>query len=369
MRQRKTNEEFIREMKNINPNIKILGSYSNAHTKVDYQCLIDNNIWCATPNNLLQGKGCPVCAKLHMADKLRKTHQHFIDEMLMINPDISIIGKYIDDATKIKCKCVKCKNVWMATPSNLLRGHGCSKCAGNNKKTHKQFIEELYNINPNIRILGNYCGVNTKVRCKCLLDDYEWESLPSNLLKGYGCPQCATQTRANLRRKTHKIFEKDLYRVNPTVEILGEYIDAKTKIKCRCKVDGFEWDATPNNLLRGRGCPKCNASKGEIAIAKFLNNNDIYYITQHKFDDCKNALPLPFDFYLPNYNICIEYDGEQHYRPIEYFGGEEKFVSQKQNDNIKNDYCRDNNIKLLRIPYWKFDDIEEILNTYLIECG
>ena len=79
----------------------------------------------------------------------------------------------------------------------------------------------------------------------------------------------------------------------------------------------------------------------------------------------KKIKPLPFDFYLPNYNICIEYDGEQHFKPIKYFGGQKAFQSQQQKDEIKNKYCQDNKIKLIRISYMDYDNIEKILNKEL----
>ena len=79
------------------------------------------------------------------------------------------------------------------------------------------------------------------------------------------------------------------------------------------------------------------------------------------FKECKNIFPLPFDFYIPHKDICIEYDGEQHYKPIEYFGGVKKFKRLKRNDNIKNKYCKENNIKLIRIKYSQYKNIDKIL--------
>lgn len=106
----------------------------------------------------------------------------------------------------------------------------------------------------------------------------------------------------------------------------------------------------------------CKSSKGELKILKFLKTHNIEYIAQKRFDDCKFKQPLPFDFYLPDYNMCIEYDGELHFKEVDYFGGKEQLNLQQKHDNIKNKYCQENNIKLLRIPYWDFNDIDEILD-------
>jgi len=118
----------------------------------------------------------------------------------------------------------------------------------------------------------------------------------------------------------------------------------------------------PANHLKGVGCPKCQNSKGENSIEKHLKENNIQFENQKTFSDCKHILLLPFDFYLPKHNICIEYDGEQHHKSIKHFGGDKKFQRTKYNDKIKTEYCKQNNIQLIRIPYTEFKNIESILN-------
>lgn len=115
----------------------------------------------------------------------------------------------------------------------------------------------------------------------------------------------------------------------------------------------------------GHRCMKCSESKGEREITRILSQYNIKSISQYKFDDCKFKQCLPFDFYLPDYNILIEYDGEQHYKIFDYFGGLDKFVDTKIRDTIKNEYCNKNNIKLIRIPYWDYNKIEDILKCEL----
>jgi hypothetical protein len=96
-----------------------------------------------------------------------------------------------------------------------------------------------------------------------------------------------------------------------------------------------------------------------------LKKVGLVYEIQYTFNDCLNIKKLPFDFYLPEYNICIEYDGEQHFRPIDYFGGLETFNKQKERDNIKNKYCENNNIEILRIAYYDYKNIEYIIKSKL----
>ena len=359
MGRRLTHEEFMEKFyeKNENAeNIEILGEYINSRTKIKCKCKIDGYEWEVVANNLLSGQGCFKCRN----NKMKKTHEEFINRMKEINNDIEIIGEYKGSNKKIKCRCKLDGYEWEATPNGLLRGTGCLKCSGNIKKTTEDFINELKEVNNDIEVLGEYVSNKTKIKVKCKIDGYEWEVTPNVLLSGHGCPKCSGKVRKNT-----EYFINELKEINNDIEVLGEYINAFTKIKCKCKKDGYEWEATPNSLLRGQGCPKCNESKGEKRIAEYLDSKNINYIPQYKFDNCKSKYKLPFDFYIPSLNIVIEYDGIQHYEIVEYFGGFNIFIDTKIRDTIKTIYCKENNIKLIRIPYWDFDKIEEILEKEL----
>ena len=145
-------------------------------------------------------------------------------------------------------------------------------------------------------------------------------------------------------------------------------------VRWYCKCDcGNETnpDPTMNNLTRHHtlscGCRK--NSKWELFIQSYLENINIDFIPQKVFSDCKNknnTCYLYFDFYLPYYNMIIEYDGQQHFEPIKIWGGEEKLKRQQENDEIKNQYCKNNNINLVRIPYTKNkEEIIQIINDII----
>lgn len=174
---------------------------------------------------------------------------------------------------------------------------------------------------------------------------------------------CGIERRSEKRRRTQEQYIEDVHSVNPYIDVVGEYIDNMTPISHKCKIDGNIWTARPNDILNGKGCPQCNESHGERCVRLWLDNLGVSYVREKTFDDCRNIKPLPFDFYLPDYNICIEYQGRQHYEPVDYFGGEEQFKAQQHNDNIKKEYCDSNNIKLLCIPY--YEDVDEQLNNFL----
>lgn len=293
----------------------------------------------------------------------RITHKEFIEKMKIKNPNIEILGEYINSRTKIKCRCKICNYIWYPISGGI---KGCPECDKIKRtkilaKTHKKFIQELEKINPNIEILGEYINNNSKIRCRCKIDGYEWETRPRQLLSGNGCYKCWEAKNHKIQVKSHNEFIKEMDKINSEIIILSEYKNSYTHIKCKCKTCNHEWEVTPTHLLNKRSCPKCNESKGEKEISKVLNKYNIKYNMEYKFEDCKFYNTLPFDFYLPKHNICIEYDGKQHFEIIDYFGGFDRFVTQIIRDSIKNIYCRDNNIKLIRISYLDFNNIEEIL--------
>ena len=303
----------------------------------------------------------------------RKTHEEFITEISSKNPNVEIIGKYVSALTKINCRCKICGHKWSATPNNLLKGKGCLLCKGNKiskklKKSHENFICELKELTPNIDIIGKYQLSHTKIHCKCRICGHEWNAIPSSLLSGHGCPECGKIKCANSRRKSCEKFVEEMQVVNPSIEIVGEYIKDSEKIQCKCLLCGSMWKSKPTHLLQGHGCPNCVKSNGEDKIEEFLRNNNITYITQKRFDNLIGigGRKLSYDFYIPDCNILIEFNGEQHWRPIEYFGGEQQFKTQKEHDKRKKTYAKDNNIELLEIWYYDFDNIEDILKSHLL---
>jgi len=178
---------------------------------------------------------------------------------------------------------------------------------------------------------------------------------------------CANERTAKALSKTQEEFEKEVFINNPNIKIIGKYKNSHTKIKCRCKIHNYEWESPAWRISSGEtGCPICNSSVGENKVAEILECNNITYIRQARFKNCRLEQPLRFDFYLPSYNICIEYQGEQHYFPVNFRGkGYKNFVRDfelgQKRDNIKREYCKENNILLIEVPYWEKDNIENYL--------
>lgn len=293
----------------------------------------------------------------------RKTHEEYVAEVRNINSNIEVVGEYVGAHTKILHRCKVDDYEWYVTPNNILKGRSCPKCSNHIKRTQEDYIKEVSLVNPNIEVLGEYINNITPILHKCIVHNVEWETTPINILNGHGCRKCGNEMLANARSKDLKQYIKDVNSVNSDIIVIGDYINAHTPIRHKCLIDGCEWDAKPNNILSGKGCPVCNESLGERKVRQWLDKYHFVYEPQKSFDDCRNINTLPFDFYLPDCNTVIEYQGEQHYRPIDYFGGQENFENQILRDNIKREYCKNNDIKLLEIPYYK--NIEEELNNFL----
>lgn len=147
----------------------------------------------------------------------------------------------------------------------------------------------------------------------------------------------------------------------PIVLLSTEYKGAKDKLVFKCLICLGNWESKWNNIMNGKGCPHCASYKGELKIFDLLEKWKFYFTKQAIFDGCSLDAPLRFDFYIPNLNLCIEFQGKQHFEPLKFFGGEEGFKYQIIRDNFKRNYCKLNKIKLLEIPYWEFDNIENIL--------
>ncbi len=210
-----------------------------------------------------------------------------------------------------------------------------------------------------------YVGKNEKsvplLKCKCdcgTIVDVNGYNLKEGQTTNCGCIRKQTLSEMLKSEEIPKGTEVGLLTVlyeNGKHETQNYYV-----YKCKCKC-GREVDVRATYLRRKlvTSCGQCTTSYNNALVESFLLKLPFEYIPEYKFDDLDGF--KAFDFYIPELNLCIEYDGEQHYYPINGMGGEEGFKRRIENDEIKNKYCKDNGIELLRIPYWKRDEIENIL--------
>ena len=204
----------------------------------------------------------------------------------------------------------------------------------------------------------------SKLLFKCPLHGIQEMTLNS-MQAGNGCKKCGIELRASARKLSSEEVKKRIESINNNKLLNADkYINNSTRnleVLCgTCKERIFNVSIDEylrENKIRCDYCAR-SQSNGERIIQYYLEKYNCGYIYNYRFQDCRDKRPLPFDFYLRDYNLCIEYDGEQHFKPIR---GNESFELTKYHDNIKTKYCELNNINLLRIPYWERDNIEKIL--------
>jgi hypothetical protein len=244
-----------------------------------------------------------------------------------------------------------------------------------NAVTCKNDLLRHEEITSRIDIIGDYINTATKILCKCKICSNEWMVTPNKLLQGRGCPKCASQKAHRAYSKSHEEFINELKNVNPSITILDEYYNNRTKIRYKCNICNKVSMSTPCKLLDGEsGCHFCKSSIGEQKIFCFLFAHKVPFEREKYFEDCKDKGKLPFDFYLSDYNICIEFQGEQHFRPVDFSytpteesknKAVEKFKGIQKRDKIKAEYCKQNGIRLLIIDYKQIKNIESILTKEL----
>jgi len=241
-----------------------------------------------------------------------------------------------------------------------MSGNGCKKCANENRRNKDFLIKcKLKFKNKYDYSIVNFNSLKNKVNIICP-EHGVFEQVIADHFNSNGCPFCSgKKMNTEFFIKKSNILHNNYYDYS-----MLEYKRAFDKVSIICPNHG-EFKQMAYTHLAGSGCPVCKSSKGEIKIISLLDNLGIKYETEYTFENCKFKLKLPFDFYLPDSNICIEYNGIQHYKPIEYFGGEKGFEIRKIRDGIKKEYCKKNNIKLKIITYK--NDIEEKINEILNE--
>nr|DAZ69631.1 MAG TPA: restriction enzyme [Caudoviricetes sp.] len=355
-----TKEEFCqREEDIVSGEYKMIGVYVNTYTKTLFRHNLCGYEWKAKPHNFHQGKRCPKCANQKKGLLKRLTKEEFINrEPDLLNGEYEFVGEYITAGTKTLFKHNTCEYEWMIKPSDFHIGKRCPKCAIRKQTLTKEvFIEREDDIQSGeYLMIGRYVNRYTKTLFRHNTCGYEWKALPQNFHAGKKCPKCA----GNIKLTKEEFCEREKDVVSGEYEIIGEYINANTKTLFKHNLCGCEWKITPGHFYQGNRCPKCNQSKGEKRIYNILNLLNIPFEAQKRFNTCKYKRTLPFDFYVSN-SFLIEYDGEQHFRPVDYFGGDKVYKTSQLRDNIKTKWAKDNGIPLVRIPYTEFDNIEQII--------
>jgi len=310
-----------------------------------------------------------------MKRTLDKTHPELLEEWdygkNTIKPEKITYGSH----KKVWWKCKKCNQKWQANIKHRANKSGCPYCANRKvykknclQTTHPELVKEWLSKNK-IKPTEIVAGSNKKVWWKCKKCQNKWESqIAHRTIHQSGCPCCSNVKvcKDNCLATTHPSLVKEWSnknKIKPTEITAG----SEKKVFWKCK-KGHEWITNIKFRKQGYNCPICKESKGEKKVSKILDQLKIRYERQYRFKDLNRQ---PFDFaifkkYARKPYALIEYHGEQHYRPVQFGGisierAKNNLKKIKQRDKKKKQYCIDNNIQYIEIPYTQYNNIEKII--------
>jgi len=342
----KTHEQFCDELKQISPSIEVTGHYTRAIDRVEVQCKDCGLVWMPKAYSLTQGKGCPHCSAItgsmrHTGKTSTKKHEDFCRELRIINPEISVLDKYISNKNSIRCQCSRCGHIWWVRPYSLLQGHGCPRCAKSGTSFMEQYIlvcfrkalgdenvdsrnrevigRELDIFIPKLKVAiepGNWylhqknLGRDRKKRDLCndqgirlitVYDNYPHKDAPFpddcyvfsgdynkedhvhirqlviELFRKCGIrghfqketwDEIEHYAYAHSLSTTHEDFVNKLGKIRPDIEVIGRYVNVNRRLIVKCRRCGYEWNAVPANLLSGDGCKRCGIEKAHAGMVK-----------------------------------------------------------------------------------------------------
>jgi very-short-patch-repair endonuclease len=297
------------------------------------------------------------------------------DEFIINVEDLNLSSKI-----KIKVICDYCKEEYETSFVNYVNGKNiipndcCHKCAYKKSNEIRKIrysdkkFSELYRVCEEkeytlVSTIDDYNGCSNKIDFICPKHGLQ-SMVIDNLINGHECIKCSYEKRGNILKHDVEFIKETIEKFNNNILLnKDDYKDSSTKnLKIKCGKCGNIFITSYTNYIRYdvKQCYSCSMkeSKGESEVRNVLEKYNIKFVREKRFNDCRDKKPLPFDFYLPDYNLCIEFDGIHHYKETRML------ISHKitlKHDNIKNNYCKNKGINLLRIPYYEYKNIENII--------
>jgi very-short-patch-repair endonuclease len=317
--------------------------YVSNNTPIQLQCSA-GHLFTSKPLAIKKGAVCKYCAK-----KSPEAAKDYFIKMCEKNK-IDLLGTYTDTLTKVK---ISCKNGHYYEALPIKQFFTCQQCK---HITNKQTLTELCS-KKGFTLLSDYTTNTTKINLRCI-NNHQFRLSPEKIKRGIGCSACMK----NCPIEAKKVFMALIQTKN--LLILGDYVNSSTKITLQCE-KGHRWQTKPNSV-KYYGCPVCSTSHLEQRIERILTLLGVPYIHQWRDHQCKNKLVLPYDFYIPDFNLVIEANGAQHYQHIPFFNRTiEEFMKRKKLDKKKKQYCLNEGIQFLEIPYTEINQIEQIVTQTL----
>lgn len=364
MSRKKTNGQFTKEVYElVGDEYTFIEDYVGSQTKIEVVHNKCGNKYEVRPYSFLLGRRCPGCSS-----KSRWTDEIFKKKVKEeVGDEYTFLETYVKTHTKLDVVHNTCGNKYGVTPANFLyQDSRCPACSSNRRWTNEMFVEKVKEeVGDEYTFLESYVNSDTKIEVVHNKCGNRYSVRPSSFLGGSRCVSCYLKS---ITCTDEMFVERVKEEVGDEYTFLGPYENSHTKLEVVHNTCGNRYEVTPTMFFSGRRCPACYESKGERKIADHLNKLGIIFKREKTFSDLKVINSLRYDFAVYHKGelvTLIEYDGELHFVAVELFGGEGKLLKIQEHDRIKNEYAKENNIPLLRIPYTEFDNIEEILDRYL----
>lgn len=380
---------FLKRLREVHHGlIEYVGGYVDMSTKCFLRCTICGLVWKAYPSNVIhQGCGCPDCGHRRCGEKNKRSIEDVLVELESKYPGMfEYIGGYSKLQAKCWWRCKICGHVWEAQPHNLLHGTQCPACS--RMKQKERMAIPLDEVRKRIWIISNgtivyvsdYVNTHTKSKWMCLKCGHVWDVCATNLLQGFGCPNCQ---RLNMILPLDEVKERVRIISNGTLEYVSGYEGTMKKCKWRCLICNTEFEITPDKLFIGQGCPRCRSSKLEKPIYDLLSKKlkvNIDFKFNKRLEDCileDSDCPLRPDFLFLKYKLAFELDGIQHHIPR---NGEVLFAFTQKSDAFKNQYFKEKGYILIRVAsdaslkytdnrWITLDKLKELINAGISDNG
>lgn len=318
----------------------------------------------------------------------KKTHEQFIKEVYnLVKDKYTVLGVYTLARKPVEMRHNICGHEYPVAPNDFTSGgRRCPRCSNigrkvnqPKRKSHDDFLNEVYElVGDEYTVMSEYTGALNHLDIRHNVCEEIYPVSPAKFTSsGRRCPVCKKQEVAvKLGRGIDKMKELLQLVTNGEYELVDgqEYKNIKTKMWFRHTKCNKDFPMTSDNFFNsGSRCTHCKESKGERLVSSILRSLKIKYKKEYKFEDCIYKQPSKFDFAIPLKDkiILIEYDGIQHFKPVEMFGGEKGFKETQARDKVKNDYCdsRDD-LHLIRIPYtFSDEEVKSIIISNLSKHG
>lgn len=369
----KTKEEFIDDAKKIHGDKYDYSKvkYVNKRTKVTIICSTHGEFE-QTPDAHLQGNGCIKCKYVKHAEILSGKHS-FIERANKMHNNKYLYEKvnYINSLTKVIITC-PIHGDFEQTPVNHITGRGCSKCAivstkSKTSSTTEDFIEKAKQIHGNKYDYSEVVYINNRTLIKIVCPEHGlFYQTPKKHLLGSGCKMCGYEKVGKLCRKTTEDFIKDAKQVHGDKYDYSktQYINSKRDVEIICSIHGSFWQ-NPHGHVSGYGCPKCTL-KEQSKIYEYIKSTFPEYNWSWEYKS-QWLVNQRIDICCEEIKLAIEYNGPQHYMPIERYGGEISHVKTKERDQRKSKLCNENGFSLYVIKYddVNYDKIREDINNII----